>query len=201
MVPTVGHVSYREHERLHPTPPSELEPFLQTWLFFGLLHEILGDRYSQGDFVRLDESNSSSTTVVSTSKLLALIDTWICSFAVTGSNSRISYDHIAKCLWLARTTLQAAPADFNPSQKYSIASVAELIGLAANKAFNVESRYNKCPSVWTLNLHNMRRESQMLTIGWCPFEVSKSVHLFKSLQILHFLSRMGKLETPSMVLN
>lgn len=196
MVPAKGHVSYLEHERLHPTPASELEPFLQTWLFFGLLHEILGHLYSHEDFVRLDDSNSSSTTVVSTSKLLALIDSWIHNCAMTDSKARISYDHIAKCLWLARTTLQAAPADFNPSQKYSIASVAELIGLAANKAFNVEPLYNKCPSVWTLNLHNMRRESQMLTTGWCPSEVSKSVHLFKSLQTLHFLSRMGKPETP-----
>lgn len=196
MVPAVGHVSYMGHELLHPTPASELEPFLQTWLFFGLLQEILGELYNHDDFVRIDESKSSPTTVVSTSKLLALVDTWIRNIATTKSNARITYDHIAECLWLARTTLQAAPADFNPSQKYSTASVAELIGLAADKAFDVEPLYSKCPSVWTLNLHNLQRDSQMLTNGWCPSEISKSMHLFKSLQTLHFLSRMRKLESP-----
>lgn len=131
MVPAIGHLSYLEHERLlDPTPTSELEPFLQTWLFFGLLQEIFGELYSHEDFVRRDESISPPTTVVSTSKLLAVTDTWIREFAMTDAHSRISYDHIAQCLWLARTTLQAAPVDFNPSQKYSIASLPELIGLA-----------------------------------------------------------------------
>ncbi|MCJ1267073.1 hypothetical protein MMC22_006958 [Lobaria immixta] len=194
MVPAVGHVSYLVHERLHPTPTSELEAFLQTWLFFGLLQEILGELYSHEDFVLQDEAASSPTTVVSTSKLLALMDTWIRSIAMIDPNRRISYHRISECLWLARTTLQAVPADFNPSQKYSIASMAELIGLAANKAFNVQPIHNKCRSVWTLNLQNMQRESQMLKNGWCPSEISKCVHLFKSLQTMHFLSRMGKLE-------
>lgn len=192
MVPAVGHLPYLDHERLHPTPVSELESFLQTWLFFGLLHEILGERYDREDFVRHDESSSTPTTVVSTAKLLALIDAWIRGIAMTDSNDRLSYDHIGECLWLVRTTLQAVPADFNSSQRYSIASVAELIGFAANKAFDVQSLDSKCPSVWTLNFYNMQKESQMLSSGWCPSEIVRSVHLFKSLQTLHFLSRMEK---------
>ena len=61
--------------------------------------------------------------------------------------------------------------------------------------FDVEPRYAKCPTVWTLNFYSTQRESQMLTNGWCPAEISKSMHLFKSLQTLHFLSRMGILQT------
>ncbi|MCJ1464129.1 hypothetical protein MMC07_002742 [Pseudocyphellaria aurata] len=190
MIPAPGHVSYLDHERLYPTPVSELESFLQNWLFFGLLHEILGELYDRKDFVRRDESSTTPTTVVSTAKLLALIDTWIRGIAMADSNHRISYDHIGECLWLVRTTLQAVPADFNSSQKYSIASVAELIGFAANKAFDVQPLDSKCPTAWTLNFSNMQKESQMLSCGWCPAEIARSVHLFKSLQTLHFLSRM-----------
>ncbi|MCJ1426053.1 hypothetical protein MMC29_003955 [Sticta canariensis] len=195
MVPAAGHVSYLDYELLYPTPVSELESFLQAWLFFGLLREILGELFHYEDFVIVGETNPSATRVVSTSKLLSLIDTWIRSTATSDSNGRVSYEHIAECLWLTRTTLQAAPAGFNPSQLFSIASVAEMMGHAANKAFNVEPRYNRCPNVWTLNLQTTQRESQMLKNGWCPSEISKCMHLFKSLQTLHFLSRMGALET------
>ena len=128
MVPAAGHVSYLDYELLYPTPVSELESFLQTWLFFGLLREILGELYHHEDFVIVGEKNLSSTRVVSTSKLLSLIDTWIRNTSTSNSNSRISYEHIAECLWLARTTLQAAPAGFNHSQLFSIASVAEMMG-------------------------------------------------------------------------
>ena len=75
MVPAAGHMSYVDYELLYPTPVSELESFLQTWLFFGLLRELLGELYRHEDFVAVGETNPSSTRVVSTSKLLALIDT------------------------------------------------------------------------------------------------------------------------------
>lgn len=44
---------------------SELEAFLQTWLFFGLLQETLGEIFDHHDFVR----TTPSKVVISTKKL------------------------------------------------------------------------------------------------------------------------------------
>ena len=44
---------------------SELERFLQTWLFFGLLQETLGELFDQHDFVHA----TCSRVVISTKKL------------------------------------------------------------------------------------------------------------------------------------
>ena len=58
----------REHERLHPTPNKEFEAFCQTWLFFGLINEVLGNICQSADFVRPDEVGDGRT--ISTSRFV-----------------------------------------------------------------------------------------------------------------------------------
>lgn len=79
--------------------------------------------------------------------------------------------------------------EFNASLKYTIASIAELIGFAASKAFNVQPINNTCPRVWTLNINDIRRERQMLPAGWCRAEIKLCLRLFKSLQSFHSFSK------------
>lgn len=141
------------------------------------------------------EVNLLAVSVLSTSKLLGLIDSWI---STTSSGPELAdltfYNHISKCLWLVMRLLRIVPNEFNASLKYTIASIAELIGFAASKAFNVGPINNTCPRVWTLSFNDIRRERQMLTAGWYRTEIKLCLHLFKSLQTFHFLSRMGRPE-------
>lgn len=141
------------------------------------------------------EVNLLAVSVLSTSKLLGLIDSWI---STTSSGPELAdltfYNHISKCLWLVMRLLRIVPNEFNASLKYTIASIAKLFGFAASKAFNVGPINNTCPRVWTLSFNDIRRERQMLTAGWCRTEIKLCLHLFKSLQTFHFLSRMGRPE-------
>jgi hypothetical protein len=52
---------------------SELERFLQTWLFFGLLQETLGEIFDQHDFVHATRSK----VVISTKKLPEKLKQWM----------------------------------------------------------------------------------------------------------------------------
>ena len=72
MVPDVGQVPYEQHEKLFPSPVSELECFLQTWLFFGLLAELLGTLYDHDNFVV--KSVHDGDPILSTKELQALIE-------------------------------------------------------------------------------------------------------------------------------
>ena len=64
---TLGQLPYWQYEKLHPTPKEELESFFQTWLFFGLIHEMLGDLCNLDNFIVT--SASVTDKVVSSSSL------------------------------------------------------------------------------------------------------------------------------------
>lgn len=190
-----GDISQMDTQPLHQLPLEEVEAFFQTWLFFGLLQEVLRDLYKSEDFVAHAELNLLAVRVLSTSKLLGLIDSWI---STTSSGPELAdltfYNHISKCLWLVKRLLRIVTIEFNASLKYTIASIAELIGFAASKAFNVQPINNTCPRVWTLDFNDIRRECQMLTAGWCRAEIKLCLQLFKSMQSFDFLSRVWRLE-------
>lgn len=56
---------------LQQKPPAEAAAFVQAWLYFGLLQEVFGPLYRQGDFVRYDGEEAFVTTKM----LLSLINT------------------------------------------------------------------------------------------------------------------------------
>lgn len=72
MVVEVGQVMFELHEIASPTAKSELACFLQTWLFFGLLAEILGDLYDHDTFVT--ESLDPKERILTTKDLQPLIE-------------------------------------------------------------------------------------------------------------------------------
>lgn len=72
---TVGNLPFWQCEKHYPSSKQELESFFQTWLFFGFIHEILGEIGSANDFVRTPSDGTSK--VVTTPKLLSTIDEWV----------------------------------------------------------------------------------------------------------------------------
>lgn len=196
MVPQTDQVVYYQYERRHPTPIAELESFLQAWLFFGLLHEILGDLYSYNDFVVLDQTNPKSRKLVSTSNLLTRVEAWV-KERQRRTDGAPSYKHVCDCLWLTLTTLLGTSPNLNENLRLSIASVGELLAYAAHKAYAVDSMEKKCPFGWALGAKNDQRSHRMKANGWCPSDIYRINQEASSLQYIYFVSRMKKLNFVS----
>ena len=79
-----------------PTPTQDLEDFFQTWLFFGLINEFLGDLCKADDFIHVGGRDDETT--VSTVLLVELVNKWV-ERLKNGSIS-LQYEHIAECLRL-----------------------------------------------------------------------------------------------------
>ena len=181
-----GGSPYWAHERMYPTPKPEQEDFLQRWLFFGLIHEILGDRYKPE--IRTIKTDESESSTVSTLGLVEILDQWISD--VHGSSSlRHTYEHIAECLRLAFATLHGAGPDFDPKVKLSLASLGELFALATNEAYH--PREDKCPAIFKFLVDGAYWKQPMLASGWCPFQIKVNSENFR-LQTLHFFTLLGQ---------
>ena len=177
-----------EYEQLHPTPNKEFEAFCQTWLFFGLINELLGNICKSADFVRLDEADNSKT--ISTLRLPGLVEKWVTS--VQDGSYTLDYEHVAKCLRLTHTTLKAAGPEFNLSVKFSIASVGEFFEYATNKAFRVGNLVleNTCPASWQILFGETTWIEWLERSGWCPSQIEIMVHSPLALQTLYFFASM-----------
>ncbi|KAI4209080.1 MAG: hypothetical protein LQ351_007945 [Letrouitia transgressa] len=209
-------MAYWRHEKRHPTPTPELESFIQTWLFFGLLHEILGEICQPSDFIKsLDNSHEPAITIsnndrqeatqvrnkigdgvlddlgakkmyaITTAKLPALLKSWVQKVQLKAIVA--NYDHIAQCLDLAYQTLRAVGPTFNVILKISIASTAEAIAFATNKAFDITDyiKNNKCTIHWRLLLDLTPWKPTLIANGWCPSQV---ILLLQSSLSLHSMS-------------
>ena len=178
----------REHEKLHPTPNKEFEAFCQTWLFFGLINELLGNVCRSADFVRPDEVGHG--TIISTSRLRTLVEHWVSS--VQDGSCTVTYEHVAKCLRLTHTTLMAAGPEFDLSVKFCIASVGELFEYAANKAFGIgyELFENKCSNAWRTSFGEATWVDLLGKSGWCPSQIEIMVASPASLQSMYFFASM-----------
>ena len=187
-------LAFRARERQHPTPTKELESFFQTWLFFGLINEILGDLCTTDDFVRTTADGSSE--VITTSQLLTILDRWV--QRVQQGDLKPSYDHVAECLRLMHDVLRVAGSAFDPNLKFSLVSLGELFEYAANKAFLIENlaKDNRCPGTWPMLLDEPTRASSMQEHGWCPSQVALFLPRTCPLQLVYFLTRLSLPDVP-----
>ncbi|KAL8826722.1 MAG: hypothetical protein Q9170_007297 [Blastenia crenularia] len=179
---------------------TELESFLQTWLFFGLLTEIFGDLFTPSSFVQSAESRDKpqDLSLLNTSQLVPMVEGWMSRIeaAEKSEDRRVQYEHIATCLRLTSTALQAVKSafcsDFNPWIRRSIASVGELLTQATNRAYTIEDpeKDNRCPGNWRLLYDDPQSIIQMKQNGLCPNEIYRIRSLFISAQTYHFLTWM-----------
>ena len=186
-----GQSEFRIYNTLHPTPVADLERFLQTWLFFGLLQEVLGPFYRHEDFVRVVHDSSGERQVLTTSKLLSLVDQWLPSATEKARSSDPWCDHLAKCLDIVSDSFLVQDPPFNPRISFSIATTGEIIAGAATHLFKVDSR-NRFVHAWTVNLSKSPQIQQMYANGWCKNEAHVSSTKFRSTETLHFMSKMLK---------
>ena len=188
MLAEVGQLM-RLHDNVALIPKSELECFVQTWLFFGLLAEILGDLYEHDVFVT--ESPGTRERILSTKDLQFLIErrlTWIHTLDMTVQKQ--FYEHARKCI---DNTWASLRLDLDPRVKYSIGAVAELIASAINKAhLTAFPGSDACRKSFGDGFYTGEIKERMVEANWCPNDLARVRDKFRSLQLLFYYSRMRK---------
>ena len=185
-----GGSPYHQHEQTYPTPKQEQEDFLQRWLCFGLVNEILDNRWKPDILIRPTEDNDGGTKVVSTLGLVETLDRWVADIQSGNLKPRNTYEHVAECLRLTFATIYGAGPDFDPRVKISLASLGELFALAANRAYRAQN--DKCPGTFSLLLDFDNWKSTVLSSGWCPSQVKIMFDGISYIQTLHFLMFIGQ---------
>ena len=174
-------------------PRAELESFLQNWLFFGLLNEVLGDLYRHEDFVDTFLDGETERTIVTTADLVSRLEEWEAKITQDKDSLMAVYEHIAECLNLAHACLNIAYPAFDNDLKFHLASVAEILGYAAAKACDVawsdDPRRSLVPLSWGDTISEDFRNSALLErSNCCPSQMQMLAHHFGSLQALSFVS-------------
>ena len=185
------------YEHFNNISTMDLEIFCQTWLFFGLLQEILGEVQGYSKFVR---ENSIDTT-----SLVATIDIWIQSTkAIRLGDARYenSYNHKAICLQQVNVMLsfirwrddKTKEPSFSKPLRRLIASIGEILSLAINYAFDIgkDSGQNQCHWSWKHYFYDAEVRLQMLHEGWCLSDISHNEHAFEMLATHYFISKMRR---------
>ena len=171
---------YQRLKQLQTSCKTELEGFLQTWLFFGLINEFLGEFCRSETFVR---NNPDGAMILSTSNLLGAIHEWVSS--IKKGLSTLTYDHVAKCLRTVFETVKAVGSTLDHSIKLSVLSLGELFELAANEAFEIKRLTvdNKCPAAWRSLMSDEYWTVIMQQSGWCPSQISVTLKSTMYLQV------------------
>ena len=174
-------------------PSAELEPFLQNWLFFGLLHEVLGELYRHEDFVTTFLDGEIEKTIVTTADLLSRLEEWEARITQDKGSLIAVYEHIAKCLSLTHACLVIEYPAFDNDLKFHLASVAETLGYATSKACNVawtdDPRRSLIPRDWGRTISEHFQKSVLLErSNCCPSQMQMLSQDFRSPQALAFVA-------------
>ena len=194
-VPSTPILSRASRRILTAAPPAELEPFLQNWLFFGLLNEVLGDLYRHEDFLTTYLDCDIEKTIVTTANLLPRLEEWELKVVQDEGSLTAVYEHIAECLNLTHACLRIEYLAFDNDLKFHLASVAEVLGYAASKACNVAWTDANDPSRswisrdWAETTNEDFRECVLLKrSNCCPSQMQMLIQKFGSPQALGFVA-------------
>ena len=194
-----GQLLYSHQMQLASLSNQEINSFYQTWLFFGLIHEILGNLYVAEDLIYTCGNAGHYSKAISTCKLIVVLDEWVARVQAGTVDPPVTYAHVAQCLCLTHAALsvQAVRSHVDPIIMLSLASLGQTLTYAANKAFNITDlvQDNKCPRTWCLLLDGDYWHARFLAHGWCATEIKLILDTTMSLQTLHFLACLDKTES------
>ncbi len=185
-----GLVSYTIYQKFDACLKDEQESLFQTWLFFGLLYEVLGEAFLEEVYL---DTTDPGRIVLCTGKLLPKLDkSWTSRKENVSEESPRQFDHIRDCLFMAGKVWSATHPDFDWSIKYSIGTLCETIGHGLQEAYTAMKLGDNISLYggWGAGFCGPRIQSQMLSSGWCPSEIARLSDKFSSPQLLYFVSRM-----------
>ena len=171
-------------------PKHELEAFCQTWLFFGLIHEILCNIYNHEDYVSVRENGRGPVKALSTSKLNQDLKRWVDSMEDGDTNGFPTYERVVECLRLARGTLLVIQSIIVPETAISLVSVLQSLTSAADRAFG-----NRPRPLYTWPNTKPYWLKRLLASGWCASQTKLILQAYTDLQTLHFLASMSHAES------
>ena len=200
-------------ETLYPTPREELQPFLQTWLFFGMLAEMLSlNEVAEGE--RLIDEATANESIAKLHADLATRDNgidYLDAAAVLSwgdlfrerlalapdRKQRMIY--LCQCLQYAMALLNGTQENVDHTVRYSINALGELFSTGIYAASTLAQPKVQLPVLGFSWHNNFIRagglvEKRMLDQGWCPSEIEKIRSTFQGLNTMHYTSRLRREE-------
>lgn len=204
-------------ETLYPTQKEEIQPFLQTWLWFGLLAEMLGlneispgvrnveDSLAAEEIRKLHENCTSTTAVngnddggdryISASVVLNVAPI-IAERIQLVPDKRERLTYMRDCLQFASLMMLSA-SNVDETVRYSICALGEYF---STWLFRTISQSNPKIDVaivgfsWHQNYMQSggTMDKQMLQRGWCPSETEKIRSQFQGLQTMHHIAQLQR---------
>ena len=172
-------------------PFEGLEAFIQTWLFFGLLHEVLQGSYHAKDFVHVysppDDDLNGKRFRITTTKLPKLVEDWFADRKGGATDQRLC-QHLGSCLKQATQVLRAASKTSSASIRMCIGSVIDLLSVTLTEVPDSEH--------WLILpafiIEDTSRLAHMQKLGWCPRELSDFYDNWGTIPTFHFLSHLDR---------
>jgi hypothetical protein len=137
----------------------EAEAFLQTWLYFGTLHEVFGEYVTMSDFIAVDESGNK---FLCTGTLRRTMNDWLARSTDRESLYRRVYSHL-KQLTTKLTAFSYLPGIEDSRTLTAVALLGETIeDFVGSKGMSLHwGRFHK----WIAG--------HMKSSGWCPSVVTR----------------------------
>ena len=198
-------------EGLYPTPREKLQPFIQTWLYFGLLAEFLSlNEVSPG--LRLVDKDVADAEIAAlhkecliedgdqrylTGKMVVTIEPRIRERfpLVADRHARLSY--LGDCLHYADYMRNSLLGNLDHSITYSIAALGEVLStgmMMINSAMKLKMNLFKFGFSWGQDYLKVggKVETEMLAEGWCPSEIEKIRAKYQGLFTKNYISRLSR---------
>jgi hypothetical protein len=205
-VPSSQYPQFSKYELANPSDDRDLEKFFQKWIFFGLLHRVLGDHglYDAENYILRDDEGKP--LAVHTHKLVARLEEWQKTVKILAeAEKKKLYGELVVCLYRAEESIKVLrrfPSatvygperyhpQFNSALKLSLAAIGHVITCAIDNAL-LKPGETRSPNSWMQIGWDDAQEPLMLEHGWCPREVAIAQRDLVSLSAQAYLQRMKK---------
>ncbi|QIW98933.1 hypothetical protein AMS68_004451 [Peltaster fructicola] len=188
LLPAGNHPRY--DALLNQQEARDLEIFLQTWLFFGLLHEVFGDKAPADHFIV--DGGHDGQALLSTLQLSNKIDEWIVQHYHLEERGKDLLEHLVQCILETNRMLKVLRnrLDCDRTLLLVLMSVAETLDEVILETLDKGTR--SLPTSWDL-YHTDETSRLMISRGWCPSDVKQWRNDFYGFQHIFYLS---KIEQP-----
>lgn len=201
--------------RINRVPLEQQDAFLQQWLYFGLLAELMGANYTGDPEDGLGERFSDPAT--STELLDTIYDTVLVQesdrIIVVLENDglqkfvnrimstipqdlqgrKVRYQHLIRCLEHANDILYTvAPKDMNHAVRVSIAVLGDIFSNIAFFGLRSIEENSSATKTWAEGYFNDDIKLSMMENGWCHSDIARCQDKFTSTQSLNILHKMDR---------
>lgn len=179
-----------DYARYGNDPSISDRSFLQEWLFFGLIREVLGSYIKPEVLVR--ELDSSPMRVLTTSSLNGALRHWYDDAVSHKMDPPPDPGHLDLCLRTACLNLENALSCLDLHTSLSYASVGELLDRAVGQALYPDYRGGVR---WTACVPRYGWKALLGPSGYCEFQIERMIENGLDVSVMYFTSRLARSET------